>query len=95
MIDGPHVNNPPLPTIYRSEGPTFRARLCFGAALANAHCLLKHPKTYLDLTFEGALCCLRLGRPGNLEHIFCALPIIDQSVGQLGLLKALELLEWR
>ena len=68
----------------------------FGAALANAHRLLKHPNTYLDVTFEGDHCCFRLGRPGDLDHIFCALPIIDRpSAGQPGLLKTLALLEWR
>ena len=93
VIDGPHKRNVDS---YRSEGPTFRARLRFGAALANAHRLLKHPNTYLDVTFEGDHCCFRLGRPGDLDHIFCALPIIDRpSAGQPGLLKTLALLEWR
>ena len=95
VIDGPDERGVHQ-LVYRSEGPTFRAKLRFGAALADAHLLLEHPKTYLELTFERARCCIRLGRPARLDHIFCALPIIDgQSVAQPGLLKALTLLEWR
>ena len=101
VMDGPNERGNHLET-YLSEGPTFRARLRFAAAVANAHSLLELPDTYLDVTFEGcddqegALCCLRLGRPDTLDHIFCALPIIDGlSVAQPRLLEALALLEWR
>lgn len=94
VVDGPDDPNVHQ-FVYRSEGPTFRAKLRFGAALANAHHLLEQPNTYLELTFEHARCCIRLGRPARLDLIFCALPIIDgQSVAQPGLLKALTLLEW-